>query len=133
MKQQVFRFLKSYSTETLKVDRLIVSAYLQINNIKVVNNRFIKSYIISEENETEYQSLLKFIKKINEEVEIFNIEELIELFEFVISPSDRIVNGAVYTPHHIREYITQNAFKEITEKVQNIKVADISCGCGGFL
>ena len=133
MKQQVFKYLKSYSTTPIDVDRLIVSAFLKINKIKVEKNTFIKSLIISSDNIKEYENLNNFILVIKSEIPKFDLEALIELFEFVISPSDRIINGAIYTPKNIREYITNQAFKACKASVFEIKIADISCGCGGFL
>ena len=133
MKQQVFKYLKSYSTSPIDVDRLIVSAFLKINRIQVVKNSFIKSLTITSENIDEYEKLINFILVIKSEIPKFDLEALIELFEFVISPSDRIINGAIYTPKYIREYITNRAFYTSKSNINNIKIADISCGCGGFL
>jgi methylase of polypeptide subunit release factors len=115
------------------VDRLIISAYLVINKIYVQNNIFIKSYIIKKENEIDYQCLNEFILILKKETQTFDIEALIELFEFVISPSDRIINGAIYTPNYIRKYITDKAFASKKKELENLKISDISCGCGGFL
>lgn len=62
-----------------------------------------------------------------------SIENLIELFEFVISPAEKEVNGAVYTPVGIRRYITEGVLTNFNvERWSELKVADISCGCGGF-
>lgn len=133
MKQQVFKYLKSYSTTPIDVDRLIVSAFLKINKVNVKKNTFIKSLIISSGNIKEYENLNNFILVIKSEIPKFDLEALIELFEFVISPSDRIINGAIYTPKNIREYITNQAFQTSKANVSEIKIADISCGCGGFL
>lgn len=58
---------------------------------------------------------------------------MIELFEFVISPSDRIITGAVYTPNNVREYIVQNILDNQVELNGHWKGSDIACGCGGFL
>jgi len=133
VKQQVFKYLKSYSTTPIDVDRLIVSAFLKINRVKVVRNSFIKSLIIRSENIDEYEKLNNFILVLETEIPKFDMEALIELFEFVISPSDRIINGAIYTPKYIREYITNRAFFVSKNNTVNLKIADISCGCGGFL
>ncbi len=133
MKQQIFKYLKSYSTLPIDVDRLIVSAYLKINKIEVVNNIFVKKYVIQKKNTEEYTNLINFIKLLNVEIKKFDLEALIELFEFVISPSDRIINGAIYTPYYIRKYITDCSFASNSTELKKIKVADISCGCGGFL
>lgn len=133
MKTQLFKYLKTYSTLPFEVDSLIISAYLAINNFEVKNNIFIKSYVIKKENKIEYQCLEEFISILKEEIQKFDIEALIELFEFVISPSDRIINGAIYTPNYIRKYITDKAFASKKKDLENLKIADISCGCGGFL
>lgn len=114
------------------VDRLIVSAFLYINKIEVVNNRFLLNHVICE-NDDDYKALLGFIEIINNANNEFVIEDLIELFEFVISPSDRIVNGAIYTPSEIRSYIISQAFRKVGNQLINAKIADISCGCSGFL
>ena len=133
MKTQIFKYLKSYSTLPIEVDKLIISAYLAINNIEVQNNIFIKSYVIKKDNKVEYQSLDAFLIVLKKEIQKFDIEALIELFEFVISPSDRIINGAIYTPNYIRKYITDKTFVSNNIDLENLKIGDISCGCGGFL
>lgn len=133
MNKEIFKYLKSYSTLPIEVDRLIISAYLSINNIEVRNNLFIKSYVIEKENKIKHQNLDEFILVLKKGVQKFDIETLIELFEFVISPSDRIINGAIYTPNYIRNYITDKAFTSKKKELENLKIADISCGCGGFL
>ena len=133
MKQQIFKYLKSYSTQPNDVDRLIISAYLNINKIKVKKNILIKSYLITADKTNEFEKLEEFVKIIKLEIIKFDLEALIELFEFVISPSDRIINGAIYTPNNIRNYITDRAFSTKKNKFKKLKIGDISCGCGGFL
>lgn len=134
MRNYIFKYLNTLcSTHPKEVDRLIISAFLDINNIAVKKNEFLKSYIISNDNGAEYSKLQKFITIINSEIPQFDYEELIKLFEFVISPADRIVNGAIYTPLKIRNYIVDSTFQRKCEFLSTLKVADISCGCGGFL
>jgi adenine-specific DNA-methyltransferase len=133
MKQQVLKFLKSYSTLPLEVDRLIVSTFIKVNNLRINNNAFLNQYQILEENTVEYSNLIDFVSIVNEEILKFDLEDLIELFEFVISPSDRIVNGAIYTPSEIRSYIISQTFRKLGDQLIDAKIADISCGCSGFL
>lgn len=133
MKQQVLNFLKAYSTLPLEVDRLIVSTYITVNNLRIDNNIYLKQYQILEKNSVEYSNLNKFVSIVKQEILKFGLEDVIELFEFVISPSDRIVNGAIYTPSDIRSYIISQSFRKIGNQLINSKVADISCGCSGFL
>lgn len=63
----------------------------------------------------------------------YTLEDLTKLFEFVISPEDRKVSGAVYTPEYIRERIVNEVFADYDQNVVDAHVADIACGCGGFL
>lgn len=133
MKNKVFNYLLNYSTQPYDVDRLIISAYHKKSKVTVKKNEFLDSFIIKEKNIKEYDKLIKFISIIEEEIENFGIEELIELFEFVVSPADRVINGAVYTPSYIREYIVRQSFDATKNKIESARIADISCGCGGFL
>lgn len=127
------KYLSQYSTNPLIVDRLIISAFLIINKLKPVKNILLKSYLINENESDEYLALEEFNNCILDEVSFFGFEELIELFEFVVSPADRIVNGAIYTPKKIREFIVKEVLN--SDSIQNdlIKISDIACGCGGFL
>lgn len=131
--KNIFKYLKQNSTNPIDVDRLIISAFLKKNNIIILQNIFIKSYIIQEANEIEYKQLNHFISELDKEIIEFNIENLIQLFEFVISPADRIINGAIYTPIEIRDFIISNTLGKKRRTIGNLKIADISCGCGGFL
>lgn len=129
MNQNIIKYLEKYSSDTKDVNRLLVSSFLSLNKIYKVNNVFINNYIIHEDNELE--QLNEFLKLLNKEV--FDIEELIEFFEFVISPEDKEVNGAVFTPEYIRKYIVENTLKYQSDKNSNsLKFGDIACGCGGF-
>ena len=114
------------------VDRLIISAFIYINQIQLANNRLLLDYCIRE-NDEDFENLLGFIETINSIKNEFVIEDLIELFEFVISPSDRIINGAIYTPSEIRDYIVRQTFRNNANILNEVTIADISCGCSGFL
>lgn len=134
MRNNIFKYLKHFcSTQPYEVDRLIISAFLKKNTLLVKNNDFLKSFVIPENNSDEYNKLQKFISVLDIEIEKFGTEELIELFEFVISPSDRIINGAIYTPINIRDFIITQSFHSKKKALTFSKIADISCGCGGFL
>lgn len=128
-----FKYLSQYSTTPKDVDRLIISAFLEINELKLKKNKLLKSYSINSKIKEEYSSLLEFVSAIYSDTKVFGFEELIELFEFVISPADRIINGAIYTPQKIRTFIVKEAFKKINTIDNSIKISDIAMGCGGFL
>jgi adenine-specific DNA-methyltransferase len=131
--RNTFKYLSQFSTIPKDVDRLIISAFLEINKLELKKNKLLKSYVISSKSKEEYSSLLGFISAIYIDTKLFGFEELIELFEFVISPVDRIINGAIYTPQNIRSFIVSETFKKINAIDNSIKISDIAMGCGGFL
>ena len=127
MSNDPFVYLKSYSRNPFEVNRLLVSAFLHSNGLTDKANRFLKYYIINED-EDSFNDLLNFTTIHR----LVDIEELVKLFEFVISPQEKVVTGAVYTPQRIREYIVEKCFEQI-EDLQNVTVCDPACGCSGFL
>ena len=119
--------------EPISVDRLLISSFIEINKISFSKNQFIKDYIINPNQKDEYNYLQEIISIIKNSNDLYNFENLIKLFEFVVSPTDKIVTGAVYTPRNIREFIISNALAVKTDITSETKIADISCGCGSFL
>lgn len=133
MKKKIVSYLKNKKiTNPIDVDKLLISSFIISNNFFIKNNILIKKYLIGTDDSQTTIILKDLIELINKEINDYNFEELIKLFEYVISPSDRIVNGAVYTPENIRTYITNTVLKK-RKDISTIKIADISCGCGGFL
>lgn len=127
MNKEALTYLKSYSFNPLEVDRLIVSAFLQSNQIENVQNSVVNNLIIKK-NDQDFQKLTEFLS-----IQIkIKSEDLIELFEFVISPAEKIVTGAVYTPNVIRDFIVDNTLSG-AENYDGFKICDPACGCAGFL
>lgn len=127
-KSKLNKFLNNYSKEILKVDRLLVSSFLNFNNINIIQNDFINNYLINNIDE-DYSDFLDF----NSKIKIDTLEDLISAFEFVISPEDKVITGAVYTPENIRDYIIESTFNKWEGNIEDVICADIACGCGGFL
>jgi len=100
------------------------------------DNNFLTRYFITPSNK-EYEDFEKFKQEIIQKGISngnFGLEDLIEIFEFVISPKDKVVTGAVYTPKYIREFITKETLKSYKPReLSNLKIVDFACGCGGFL
>lgn len=133
MNKEIFNFLKKYSTNIDDVNRLLISTYLSINELPETMNKLIRSLLINNEDE-DRKVCTEFIGLVKAYDPSFGYEHLLELFEFVISPEDKLLNGAVYTPKLIRQYITNQSFEKRTKcQYADLKVGDISCGCGGFL
>ena len=103
---KISKFLRSFSYKTNEINRLLVSTFIYSNNIEVRNNNLIKELLLNG-NDAAVCSLSKLVIDTYQE---FSIELLIELFEFVISPAEKEVNGAVYTPKNIRDFIVQESF-----------------------
>lgn len=132
MLQRIFPFLKRNLTQDpLLINRIFVSLYIIYNKVDTYNN-FIGSYIITND-DVDYKELEEVIAYLDKlQIDKLNLEDMIKLFEFVISPSDRIVTGAIYTPSKIRKRILDNCLGKLPN-LASIRVADIACGCGGFL
>ena len=129
MNQNILKYLNNYSYDTKDIDCLLVSSFLVINNIEEVENEFIKDLIITDEEE--FKQVDSFINLFDKHT--FEIEELLELFEFVISPKDKEVNGAVFTPEYIRKHIVNSTIqKQNNYNLKDVKFGDIACGSGGF-
>lgn len=127
MKNELLRYLESYSSDPFQVDRLIVSAFLYSLSLEDTINEFIGTYLITKD-DGDYTNLQEFFAR----CQFSEIEELIQVFEFVISPEEKIVTGAVYTPKNIRRYIVDQCFSYLGD-LTTIKICDPACGCGGFL
>lgn len=128
MNQNILKYLRHYSSNIRDINRLLVSSYVKVNSIQGVSNELIRSYSINQNEEID--ELNKFLELFKNRS--FTLEELIEFFEFVISPSDKIVNGAVYTPKYIRDYIVSGSIENYNN-LEDLTACDIACGCGGFL
>ncbi|GHV15661.1 hypothetical protein FACS1894169_07770 [Bacteroidia bacterium] len=132
MNQNILKYLRTYSYKEQDINRLLVSSFVRINRIEEINNEFIRGFIINNQNQEESHQLDEFLTFFDSN---FDIEFLLELFEFVISPEDKEVNGAVFTPKFIREYIVKQIilqFEGQEKDINTLKFGDIACGCGGF-
>lgn len=132
MLKRIFPFLKrNLAQDPLLINRIFVTLYITYNNVSTYNS-FVSKYIINngDEDYKVLRQVLDFLKK--QSVSKLDLEDMIKLFEFVISPSDRIVTGAIYTPSKIRKRILENCLRK-QQNLSSIRVADIACGCGGFL
>jgi len=125
----IFGFFKKLKNSNEDyIDKLIVSSFVRVNNLCIERNVFLKSKLLNQED----RCLEKLVNIINLEQSVWSIENIIELFEYVVSPTDKEVNGAVYTPAIIREYIINEVFSR-KKFDEHVVYADLSCGCGGFL
>lgn len=116
------------------VNKLFVSAFIRSNSLEVVRSQFLSRYFINDGDE-DFGLLQDVSERIKAEYgEKIILETLVKLFEFVISPADRVVTGAIYTPVKIREIILKRCMGDKSvDELGRLRVSDIACGCGGFL
>lgn len=133
MKPTIFTYLKNKRlTDINLVNKLFISAYLRHHRLIAKKNPILIGCYIDEG--STYDILLtEFIKQLDSCGCQYSLEDLNKLFEFVLSPEDRKINGAIYTPEYIRECIVEEVFADFVGDFNNVRVADIACGCGGFL
>lgn len=116
------------------VDSLIISSFLAYHRLEVLHNELLIEYRINPKStENAAEALHGFLKTISDHAEAYTIEDLIELFEFVVSPTEKVVNGAVYTPAYIRDFIIEALLAQTGAPLTACTLYDPSCGCGGFL
>lgn len=108
-----------------KLDKIIVSSFLYSNGIDNIQNELLSSLLITKDNS--YFELVTSIKT------PITFHDVIEAFELAISEQDKIINGAVYTPDFIKEYIVNECVNNVKKPIDSLIAADISCGCGAFL
>jgi hypothetical protein len=116
------------------VNRLFVSAFIAVRGILQPHAAFLSDFLI-EKADNDFLLLQTVSDLLLAEFgNGIELETLVQLFEYVVSPADRIVTGAVYTPKRVRSAIISSCLGDKTDdELKNLRVADISCGCGGFL
>jgi len=125
MQKELKYIINQFKENELFLNRFIVSAFIRANAITVKNNKLIKSLLISDKS--------SLYKSVNIWPASFTFDDVIEAFELAIPKGEKVINGAVYTPNYIKEYIIDHSLKKIQKSPETILAADISCGCGAFL
>lgn len=124
MDNKMIKYVNCYADRSDDLNKLIVTAFIRNNGLEV-GGGLLSAYTITESDNLEDE--LDNLKS------IASIEDVISIFESAISKKEQAVNGAVYTPKYIRDYIVQHVFTESPVSIDKCLCADISCGCGAFL
>lgn len=133
MIKEFFRTLnKVIPAEPRRVNRILVTTFLALNNLQPQHSAFVNELVIHEQEEdwADYSLFKDYFLSYQE---AFSFEDLIEIFELVVSPSDKKVNGAIYTPEYIKSYIIDQVTASTDLDLTQALVCDVACGCGGFL
>lgn len=109
--------LRSFSPE--EIENGVMDYFLSHYGYK--ENKYVGSYS-------------KQVQEILNEVDLpFELETIIEFFEYLLEDDNKDENGIVFTPKYIAEYIAKQTLKELSSYDLNISILDPGCGCGIFL
>jgi adenine-specific DNA-methyltransferase len=125
MQEEFKHIINQFKEDESSLNKIIVSAFIKSNSIKVKSNALIKSLLISENSLLNKYLVYSAFK--------FSFDDLIEAFELAIPTGEKVINGAVYTPNFIKNFIVTHSLKKIQKEHQSVLAADIACGCGAFL
>ena len=118
MRKVIFNLLKKYPVQN--IENAFIQAFFEQNNLTIKKNLLLLDICNDDSPLTRtIKSKISYPK---------NIYELEKIFELLINPEDRKLNGAFYTPKLITEYVTS----ELIEN-DNQLICDPACGCGAFL
>lgn len=121
MKNDIEKLLNKYEPDA--IETALVQLFVVANNIQVKNNILLKNII---ENQDESISSAK--RQLKGNFEINNINDFVNIFELLVLPSEKKINGAFFTPQIITDFIVSETIVSPSQKI-----CDPSCGCGAFL
>lgn len=121
MKNLIQQLIKQYNIEDIEYSA--IRYFIESNNILKIKNKHLRQYLLL--NNSNY-SLIKeaYAKKITK----LSISNLLTVFELLIPPEDRKLNGVFYTPDFITKFMSSECITS-----DNQKICDPSCGSGAFL
>lgn len=125
MHKEFKNIINQYSEDEISLNRIIVSVFINSNSIHVINNELTKSLLIDKSS-----PLFKYVVFSTEK---FTFDDVIEAFEQAIPSGEKVINGAVYTPNYIKNFIVEHSLKKVQKTKEDVLISDISCGCGAFL
>ncbi|MBI1936200.1 Eco57I restriction-modification methylase domain-containing protein [Candidatus Woesearchaeota archaeon] len=110
--------LNDFEIKTIEAG--IVKYFLYMNNYGDVKNRVILDAL----NDSKAENVFLRLKSLNFKISLSDVEKV---FELLVTDYDKQLNGAVYTPTFIVNYIVENTISK------EGLVCDCSCGSGAFL
>ncbi len=125
MHKEFKNIINQYREDEVILNRIIVSVFMNSNSIQITNNELIKSLLIETTSPLYVHVAFSAFK--------FTFDDLIEAFELAIPSGEKVINGAVYTPNYIKDFIVKHSLDKVQKPIDSLLAADISCGCGAFL
>ncbi len=124
MDKKINSIIKKYSNDELSLNKLVVTSYARCNNL-IIEGGFLNAFVSKSESDLDADISI-LAKKCT-------LEDVINIFELAIPTTEITINGAVYTPKYIRDYIVLEVMQSTQKQLKHCLCADISCGCGAFL
>lgn len=125
MDKKINAVINRYINDECSLERAVVLAFLRCHDLRVESG-YISEFLNSSEGMVNEDDVVALSEKCT-------LEDVINIFELAIPMEEKVVNGAVYTPKYIREYIVTETLGSIAKERSRCLCADISCGCGAFL
>lgn len=124
MNKKINTFIKKYIDKGDMIDKLVVTAFLRRHHLEA-GQSYLSDFMVTTKDELENE-----IETLSQHL---SLEDAITIFELAIPEVERTINGAVYTPYFIRNYIVKQVLHSTTKPLDTCMCADIACGCGAFL
>lgn len=121
MKDLIRKLEKKFNIED--IENTAIKCFIDNNNLGFIFSNELINHKIQKYNEDCY-------KMIQKDLEIKDLETLNVFFEGLLTEKEKNVNGIVFTPLYICDYIVKNTIKKFDS---NTKIIDPSCGCGIFI
>lgn len=119
-KRDIDFLLSRYSIKDIETS--LIKIFIEKNNLKTRNELLLS---ILEQNHNKIKlEIEEYLNRVNINLDLKTLERI---FELLIEPEDRKINGAYYTPSFIVDYMVNKTIKK------DVKICDCSCGSGAFL
>ena len=127
--------MKDFKNDIPLLERFLIRFYVDFNSIEnLKNSKTLMSYcfVVNEDLYNNFEMKINsYFKKNN--IHIFNLDMLINIFELLIPKEERKNNGMIFTPKSIKVFIIENLILRNKKNVNQIKICDPACGSSSFL
>lgn len=118
MKRTILNLAAKYPLK--EIETALVQKYIENSGINVNNNELLLEIV-----NTDYKNISAIKEQI---IPPIKLDDLVQLFELLIPPNDRKLNGAFFTPTLITNFMANETIQS-----SDLTICDPSCGCGAFL
>mgnify|MGYP001593373143 FL=1 len=127
--------MKDFKNDIPLLERFLIRFYVDFNSIEnLKNSKTLMSYcfVVNEDLYNNFEMKINsYFEKNN--IHIFTLDMLINIFELLIPKEERKNNGMIFTPKSIKVFIIENLILRNKKNVNQIKICDPACGSSSFL